>query len=684
MWILTPIGFFSIVRKPEDRYRGTLTVRARVRGDLEALRDRYLPTLEAIDDDPDRDYRFRATAPRGDVTAALAQLAEEIDYDDFKSTVASRQGDARAKVYGDVWWTLRDLQDDPDFDAPHEAADSHGGVVVSGGGKILLRAPSKAHGGYAWTFAKTAAEYHESPQETALRAVREKTGYAATIRIAIPGVFEGSGSVTRYFVMDAADPPAEGGWQTQDLRWVDFDTARDLIGQTRNAAGRARDLAVLDAARRAIAEIPYRAHARVQPADWPDLKVMPRQHAVLQTKLAYDASQMRRIKRGFLPTVMEQKWFLCFTGDRLKMHRSWTGNLIYDVGFEIWPNGMGIVTGIVVNRDPEQYSNTDDAFDLEMVEDIIRHHLLEPLDAPVMDALTLAAMAASKGNYLGDPAVVSGLVGAIFAAAVRVARNMAPRTELDAARGRLIAAFTTDDAGYTRMPGWHSAAQLGKAVRRYLADGPALARSRKLATILEAGLAALVDKVNELLGGFFADPRAEWHAHGLVQLNALHDYVTTVLLGTNTLAHEERSLADFRWIPAPEPGEPRKQKILEIGGEGGSIILVGVQTGDVWRMRLETSEAAWSDLLDADDQADTPALPWVTTWRAALEQLSRYPWASLHPLAVHPAFRTRIRDALRARQREGARIDWMTWDQLLTDEREHDGADMPSDHRDPE
>ena len=77
MWILTPVGFFSIVRKPEDRYRGTLTVRARVRGDLEALRDRYLPTLEAIDDDPERDYRFRATAPRGDVTAALAQLAEE-------------------------------------------------------------------------------------------------------------------------------------------------------------------------------------------------------------------------------------------------------------------------------------------------------------------------------------------------------------------------------------------------------------------------------------------------------------------------------------------------------------------------------------------------------------------------------------------------------------------------------
>jgi hypothetical protein len=30
MWLMTPIGFFSIVEKAYDRYDGTLTVRARV------------------------------------------------------------------------------------------------------------------------------------------------------------------------------------------------------------------------------------------------------------------------------------------------------------------------------------------------------------------------------------------------------------------------------------------------------------------------------------------------------------------------------------------------------------------------------------------------------------------------------------------------------------------------------
>ena len=36
MWLITPVGFFSIVQKPSDVAADTLTVRARVQGDLEA------------------------------------------------------------------------------------------------------------------------------------------------------------------------------------------------------------------------------------------------------------------------------------------------------------------------------------------------------------------------------------------------------------------------------------------------------------------------------------------------------------------------------------------------------------------------------------------------------------------------------------------------------------------------
>ena len=48
MWLITPVGFFSIVQKPSDVAADTLTVRARVQGDLEALREQFLPGLGAI------------------------------------------------------------------------------------------------------------------------------------------------------------------------------------------------------------------------------------------------------------------------------------------------------------------------------------------------------------------------------------------------------------------------------------------------------------------------------------------------------------------------------------------------------------------------------------------------------------------------------------------------------------
>ena len=36
----------------------------------------------------------------------------------------------------------------------------------------------------------------------------------------------------------------------------------------------------------------------------------------------------------------------------------------------------------------------------------------------------------------------------------------------------------------------------------------------------------------------------------------------------------------------------------------------------------------------------------VDSWSAALELLSEYPWAYLHPLKVHPEFRQRVLDAV--------------------------------------
>ncbi len=110
MWLTTSIGFYSIVEKVWDREEGLLTVRARVREDLDALRDRYLPSLGPTAEDPKSDYRFRAQAPREAVAEAVAALIRSIDYDNFKDAVAIRQGAARASVYHRAWDVFRKLQ----------------------------------------------------------------------------------------------------------------------------------------------------------------------------------------------------------------------------------------------------------------------------------------------------------------------------------------------------------------------------------------------------------------------------------------------------------------------------------------------------------------------------------------------------------------------------------------------
>jgi hypothetical protein len=111
MWLITPIGFFSIVCKPGDEAAGVLTVRSRVSSDLDALRREYLPSMGDIIENVGTDYRFRAQARRDEIEKALAAMVHDLHYDNFKNEVARKQGKYRAGVYAKVWDALYDLQD---------------------------------------------------------------------------------------------------------------------------------------------------------------------------------------------------------------------------------------------------------------------------------------------------------------------------------------------------------------------------------------------------------------------------------------------------------------------------------------------------------------------------------------------------------------------------------------------
>lgn len=113
MWLITPIGFFSVVQKASDVAADTLTIRSRIHRDLQALQEHYLPGLGEITESKTDDYRYRAVAPRAQVAAAMASLVDEIDYPNFKDRVSKVQGKARAHLYHDVWSVLYRLQVEP-------------------------------------------------------------------------------------------------------------------------------------------------------------------------------------------------------------------------------------------------------------------------------------------------------------------------------------------------------------------------------------------------------------------------------------------------------------------------------------------------------------------------------------------------------------------------------------------
>lgn len=250
MWLMTPHGFFSIVCKPEDKATGTLTIRSRVQSDLESLRQ-FLPSLGPVLEGAGTDYRYRAHADREDVAQAVSQMVRELQYANFKSEVARRQGYDRAHVYGEVWNALYSLQaEGPDA----VLSPAYGGVLVDNRGRILLRRPKNNFDGYVWTFPKGRPEPWDSPEETALREVKEETGYSAKIQSKLPGQFKGGTTISEFFLMAPIGTPSPfDELETSEIKWVTLDQAKAHINLTTNDIGRLRDQAVLEAVRACLA-----------------------------------------------------------------------------------------------------------------------------------------------------------------------------------------------------------------------------------------------------------------------------------------------------------------------------------------------------------------------------------------------------------------------------------------------
>jgi hypothetical protein len=122
MWLFTKHGFFSAVcARQGDGRRGSpvdpdrIMVRARVAGHLDALKKRFPDLLGKceIQHSAHTDYAYRLFVSKSAWAQVLAGLAEETDYDNFKSEVARHQGRAGADYahsLHEVWSVMHRLQ----------------------------------------------------------------------------------------------------------------------------------------------------------------------------------------------------------------------------------------------------------------------------------------------------------------------------------------------------------------------------------------------------------------------------------------------------------------------------------------------------------------------------------------------------------------------------------------------
>jgi hypothetical protein len=87
----------SIVDKSRYHFGpvGKLCIRARVREDLERLRDSYLPALGPILPNAGSDYPFRAYASRKKVADAMVRAVIDIGYDGVKEETKRLLGPER-------------------------------------------------------------------------------------------------------------------------------------------------------------------------------------------------------------------------------------------------------------------------------------------------------------------------------------------------------------------------------------------------------------------------------------------------------------------------------------------------------------------------------------------------------------------------------------------------------------
>jgi hypothetical protein len=102
---------------------------------------------------------------------------------------------------------------------------------------------------------------------------------------------------------------------------------------------------------------------------------MPVKTARLPYARVFSIEEYGRISLGLIPREMEDKWFIFLEDDWLYLHRSWTGTCVYKVQLQQKEDKYNVADALV-NRDPEQYLETDINYDAALLNFLVENFLL--------------------------------------------------------------------------------------------------------------------------------------------------------------------------------------------------------------------------------------------------------------------------------------------------------------------
>ncbi len=92
----------------------------------------------------------------------------------------------------------------------------------------------------------------------------------------------------------------------------------------------------------------------VKKSDWMTME-MPAEHEEFSFEYPLAGRDIEMLKQGILPIGPKDEWFVYSEDDKLYIHRSRTGYCIYIITIK---EAMGVLN-VCVNRNPEQYKETD-------------------------------------------------------------------------------------------------------------------------------------------------------------------------------------------------------------------------------------------------------------------------------------------------------------------------------------